>query len=267
MTRSASEAHTFAVCAYGQSPFLTECLDSVFNQEDSGSEVYIATSTPSAYLEDVARQYGVSLYANDGESGIGQDWNFAYSCSMRDYVTIAHQDDIYCPGYAGSAVSALGSADDSVLYCCDYGELRSGERVDVNANLRVKRRLLKPLSKPDHEKSKFARWKALAFGSAICCPSVCLNKAVCGDNPFKTEMKCSLDWDTWETLSHKSGGFYYAPEILMYHRIHEESATTKLIENNTRSQEDRVLFGRLWPRPIAAGLAAVYSRSLKSNEV
>ena len=38
--------------------------------------------------------------------GIGQDWNFAYSQATADYVTITHQDDIYCPRYASAATSS-----------------------------------------------------------------------------------------------------------------------------------------------------------------
>ena len=107
----ANVRHTFAICAYGKSEYLTECIESVLNQEGVRSEVYIATSTPSDWLSDIANRYGLPVYVNDGEHGIGQDWNFAYSKATGDYVTIAHQDDVYCPGYAAEALRAFQRAN------------------------------------------------------------------------------------------------------------------------------------------------------------
>ena len=80
-------------------------------------------------------------------------------------------------------------------------------------------------------------------------------------------MRCSLDWDTWERISRLEGDFVYAPQLLMYHRIHEDSATTALIADHTRSDEDLELFERFWPRPVARLIHARYARSLQSNEL
>jgi len=259
--------HSFAVCAYKKSPYLRECLDSLMAQEGRKSEVLIATSTPSGWLDEVAADYGVPIFVNTGEHGIGQDWNFAVSRASGDYVTIAHQDDIYLPRYAATAVSMLGRTVSSLLFCCDYGELRNGERVDDNRILRVKRRLLAPLRDGRHASNIHTRRWALAFGSSICCPSVTLNRVNCGDAPYKVEMSCSLDWDTWETLSKREGEFYYSSDILMCHRIHEGSATTSLIRSNKRATEDRQMLERFWPKPVAGLIDRFYSRSEKSNEL
>lgn len=259
--------HSFAVCAYGESPYLRECLDSVFNQEQKGSEVFLATSTPSAWLDSIAEEYGISVYVNHGEHGIGQDWNFAYACAQGNYVTIVHQDDMYLPGYAAEALCVLDRHADSLIFFSDYGELRAGKRVDTSANLRIKRMLLHPLRNEKHGKVARFKRRALAFGSAICCPAVTFNRTTCPNPPFMTRMRCSLDWDTWEHLARLDGGFYYSDRILMYHRIHGGSATTELIANNTRATEDAEMFARFWPTPIARILARAYSTSEKSNDL
>lgn len=158
MERNGAPQHAFAVCAYGRSPYLTECLDSLVAQSGGvGSEVFIATSTPSPWLSQVAESYGVPLYVNEGEAGIGQDWNFAYSHARAPFVTIAHQDDVYCPEYAVHAVRALESDVRSLIYFTNYGELRHGERVDDNELLRVKRRLLSPLRKRSNASKRWAK--------------------------------------------------------------------------------------------------------------
>ena len=47
------------------------------------------------------------------------------------------------------------------------------------------------------------------------------------DLSFDTSFKCNLDWDYWERASKIKGNFVYIPKILMTHRIHESSETTK----------------------------------------
>jgi hypothetical protein len=53
--------HTFVVMAYGNSPFLPECLDSLLCQTVRG-EICIATSTPSGYLSEQAMRAGATLF-------------------------------------------------------------------------------------------------------------------------------------------------------------------------------------------------------------
>ena len=55
----------------------------------------MATSTPNEWIQGLAEKYEIPLYINTGEGGIAQDWNFAYRQAKTDYITIAHQDDIY----------------------------------------------------------------------------------------------------------------------------------------------------------------------------
>lgn len=53
----------------------------------------------------------------------------------------------------------------------------------------------------------------------------------------------------------------------MYNRIHPDSETTKLVENSIRKKEDREMFEKFWPKPIAGILAGFYTKSEKSNDL
>ena len=64
-------------------------------------------------------------------------------------------------------------------------------------------------------------------------------------------MKCDLDWDTWYEFSKSDHRFLYINKPIMKHRIHEESETSNLIENNIRLEEDLEMLKKLWPKPIA----------------
>ena len=90
--------HTFAICAYKESPYLEECIKSLKNQTVK-SNIIMATSTPNDHIKNLAQKYEIQLFINNGEKGIGQDWNFAVSNTKTDYVTVAHQDDVYCENY------------------------------------------------------------------------------------------------------------------------------------------------------------------------
>ena len=91
--------HTFVICAYKESEYLEECIQSLVNQT-LRSEIIMVTSTPNEYIEMMSKKYDIPLFVNEGEGGITQDWNFALSRVDTRFATIAHQDDIYEPSYA-----------------------------------------------------------------------------------------------------------------------------------------------------------------------
>ena len=86
--------HTFIVCAYGESPYLEECVKSLVVQ-NVNSRILIATSTPNSLIKAISSKYDLPLLVRDGKSGIADDWNFAISCAETDLATVAHQDDMY----------------------------------------------------------------------------------------------------------------------------------------------------------------------------
>lgn len=256
--------HTFVICAYKESPYLEECINSIINQRIK-SNIIITTSTPNEYIKSLAEKYSLNLYINEGESGIGQDWNFGITKVSTDYFTIIHQDDVYKPNYLEEIVKRIEKNKDFVIAFTDYREIKNGKEIELTKNLKIKKILLFPLKISG--KSKFAKRCALAFGSAICCPSVTINKKITGENPYKTEFKCDLDWDTWDKMSKYKERFLYISKELMQHRIHEESETTNLIQDNTRLKEDFLMFKRYWPEPIAKLLMKFYGKAIETNQI
>lgn len=254
--------HTFAICAYKESQYLEECIKSLKNQTIK-SNIIMATSTPNDYIKNLAKKYEIELFVNDGEKGIGQDWNFAVSKTKTDYVTVAHQDDIYCETYLEEIVNKLEKGKDFIIAFSDYNEIKNGETIPLTTNLKIKKILLFPLR--INNKWKISKKFALAFGSSICCPAVTVNTKVLGKKPYKTELKCDLDWDSWYEFSKIKGRFLYINKPLMKHRIHEESETSNLIQNNTRLEEDFLMFKKFWPEWIAKILMKKYKNAIKTN--
>ena len=258
--------HTFAICAYKESRYLEECINSVLNQEEK-SKVIICTATPNEYVSNLAKKYNIELFVRDGKPGIQEDWNFAYSCADTKYVTITHQDDIYCKEYGKKIHEFIKEDRKQIILFSDYRELKNNRVIPLTINLKIKKIMLFPLRASIFRSSKFVRKFILSLGSPICCPAVTYNKENNDEKVFTSERKCSLDWDTWYKLSKKDGEFVFIKDELVYHRIHEESETTNSIENNVRQSEDYTMFRKFWPKFIAKFLSRMYNNSLNTNNV
>lgn len=259
--------HTFALCAYGESPYLEECIRSLKAQTVQ-SNILIATSTPSQTIDRLASEYQIPVFVNSVQNGIGSDWNFAYNSAVTALVTITHQDDLYEAQYTANLLRDLNEAEEPIIWFCDYFEFRNGERVRSNRNLRIKEVMLAPFRIKRLQSSRFIRRRILSLGSPICCPSVTYVRENAGlRDIFSTEMKVSLDWDQWEKQSRKKGAFVYCPNPLMSHRIHEASATSELIASSTRSREDHEMYRRFWPGWAADLLERAYAKSENSNKI
>ena len=256
--------HTFVICAYKESKYLEECIKSVVNQTVK-SNIFISTSTPNEFIDNLAQKYDIPIFVNEGESGIGQDWNFGVSQTKTDYVTIAHQDDTYSSTYLEEIVKKLEKGKDFLIAFTDYNEIKNEKIIPLTTNLKIKKFLLSPLK--FNGKLRINKKISIAFGSSICCPSVTINTKILGKTPYKTKMKCDLDWDSWYEFSKIKGRFLYINKPLMQHRIHEESETSNLIENNIRLEEDYEMFKRFWPNWIAKKLMNKYKNARKTNKV
>lgn len=257
--------HTFVVCAYGESPYLPECLASLRAQTVRTS-VLVATSTPNEGIERAARDAGVPLHVSGEAPGIAHDWNYALSLARTPLATIAHQDDTYEPGYVEHMLAAMSAARRPLIYFTNYGELRGGEKVDDDLLLRVKRLLLRRLRRAGgSSEARSVKRSALSMGSAVCCPSVTFNLPLLPSPVFVSQMRSNLDWEAWEKISLLDGSFVYDDAILMHHRIHEGSETSALIKDNTRTAEDLAMLEKFWPAPVARLINVAYSLGQRSN--
>ena len=260
----AAQDHTWVICAYRESPFLKDCIESLKAQTVQ-SGIRMITSTPCDYLDNLAGQYDIPLYVNTGKAGISGDWNFALSQAKTPLVTLAHQDDCYEPVYVQQMLEKVNAARRPIWYFTNYGELRNGKRVCENRLLRIKRIMLWPVRL--FPMWKWARRRSLSCGNPICCPSVTYISGIMQDHPFGDHYKSNLDWEQAEILSRLPGSFVYNPHILMFHRIHEESTTSELINQHGRHQEDYEMMCKFWPKGIAKRLSKVYGASENSNKV
>ena len=258
--------HTFAICAYKESPYLEECIQSL-KAQTMKSQIILATSTPNEYIDSLGKKYNIPVFVNTGESGITQDWNFAYRQCKTKYITIAHQDDVYSKEYVEHLTALMEKSKLPLIAFSDYAELRNGDIIKKNKLLKIKRLMLIPMRVKAFQSIKFVRRRILSFGCPICCPSVMFAKDNLPKEIFQHGFRSNEDWEAWERISHFKGDFLYDSNILMFHRIHEDSETTKILEDSARGDEDIVMYEKFWPSPIAKIIAKLYATSEKSNDI
>ena len=64
--------HSFAICAYKDSPYLEACIRSLKAQTVK-SDILLCTSTPSPFIKELCERYGIPMFIRHGESNIRDD--------------------------------------------------------------------------------------------------------------------------------------------------------------------------------------------------
>jgi hypothetical protein len=265
---SAPFNHAFVIPAYGQSPHIGECIESILQQSMGTPNILLGTSTPSLYLEEVASRYGLTVHLNSRRSNIASDWNFVMQATDAHFITVAHQDDVYDAEYLAAMMKLAKGYPDFVLAFSDYGErTNSGPRNEA-INLKIKRLLCERAfqGSPSISSTRKKR-RLLSLGNPICCPSVMLNRLAAPHFVFSESLKTNLDWDAWLRLADQPGDYLYCREKLISKRVHPKSETSVTIASRVRQNEDRRMFERFWPAPVAMLLSTVYSLGYIANKV
>jgi glycosyltransferase involved in cell wall biosynthesis len=240
-------SHTFVICAYKESEYLEDMVRSIMAQTVS-SKVLMTTSTPNAYIRNIADKYHIELKVRDGRPDIRDDWNFAYNSAETEWVTLAHQDDMYSLDYVAEMVKKLNDTPDAIAFLTDYIPIKHNSIGSRDENSKIRRFLRRPLLNQRMARSPFWKKEILAFGNSICCPSVTYHKSVLGPSFFTTDLKYNIDWDTFLKFSKIKGSIAYVDKPLTFYRISDEATSAAWIKNHTREREDRILFSKFWPK-------------------
>lgn len=245
-----SPIHTFAICAYKDSPYLEACIRSLKGQTVT-ADIICCTSTPSPFLAQLTKKYDIPLFVRHGESNIKEDWLFAYRMAKGRLVTIAHQDDIYRKDYGQELLKAFRRYPDLTVFASDYLTLKMTERgtkVEViNPVWLVKKILRLPLRLHFLAHLKPVKRSSVVFGNSICCPACTYHKARIGEQIFQSDYDFALDWDNLYELAGREGRFICAEKPLFAYRVHEGATTKACIEDNRREEEEQSMFQKMWP--------------------
>ncbi len=249
--------HCFMVVAFGDSPFLVDCLTSLKSQTRA-SRICVATSTPSNHIIRVAARFDAPVIVNFGGASIADDWNFALDVADARYVTLAHQDDVYFPTFTARSLEALGALASSVFCFTGYREI-ADDGSPRHSKISIVKHLLDRAILGRRTRVGGARLRAfLSLGNPLACSSVTFDCQRVGAFAFSNEYRSNLDWDAWLRLLSAGGVFARLPDKLVGRRHNLLTATSRLIREGVRQDEDLALFRRLWPSPVGEIIAQTY---------
>lgn len=254
---------TIVICAYKECEYLGEAVKSAVNQAVPVN-VVISTSTPNDYIKGIATQYNLPVWVNT-DGGHAKDYNFAIKQTPTDICIMFHQDDVYSEDFVKKSLEALNTAKDPIIAFTNYKEIHDGE-IDKKdtALVKIKRILLIPINSKKLRGTVFGKRLILRFGDPICHPSTIYVKNKMPEEVFRDRFISAMDWDFFERVSKTPGEFVYVKDVLFFHRMHKETATTKVLENtNNRYTEEIEIFNRFWPMWIAKIIKHFYSKSNK----
>lgn len=271
-----SRPHAFVICAYGNSPYLEECIRSL-KEQSVKTDILLCTSTPSGYIEKLTEKYRIPMYVREGKSGIREDWLFALETAGKDHclVTIAHQDDRYHRHYVKTLLEAWEDWPDMTVFASDYVVLKTREEhlpdgtlypvwtvVKAADRVRFVKKLLRmPLRFRFLADRRWIKQSALVLGNSVCCPSCTYNCEILGVDLFRSGYAFVLDWDNLWELAGRSGRFVMEEKPLIAYRVHDGAATKQCIENNRRTEEETAMFRKLWPAWAADLLMKFYKKA------
>ncbi|MGL5433935.1 MAG: glycosyltransferase [Lachnospiraceae bacterium] len=253
-------SHTFAICAYKDSPYLEDCIKSL-KRQSVPADIILCTSTPSKYIRALADVYELPLFVRQGKSHIQDDWNFAYQKADTRLVTIAHQDDCYHRDYLKTVRQSWEEYPDITVFTSDCAILKDQEPQKPGAVQFVKHVLRIPLRFHSLSHIEWIKKLPLRFGNSIICPSCTYDKEALGEPLFNSPYEFALDWDTMWKLAEAPGRFFCVEKPLIRYRIHEEAATKACIQNHRRVEEETLMYEKMWPRPLVHILMFFYKKA------
>ncbi|MCD8370632.1 MAG: glycosyltransferase family 2 protein [Clostridiales bacterium] len=249
--------HTFAVCAYGDSPYLEACVRSL-KRQSLPTKIILCTSTPSRYIRAVAEVYSLPLFVREGPSNIRDDWNFAYEKAGDGLVTIAHQDDCYHRDYARTVQECWKNYPDTTVFSTDCVIIK-GNTIQKQGLIHLVKSLLRlPLRLRRLADRTFVKRAALCLGNPVICPSCTYDKDALGMPLFDSPYSFALDWDTMWQLATRPGRFICEERPLLRYRIHDGATTKACIENRSRAADETAMYGKIWPKPVVRLLMFFY---------
>lgn len=252
---------TVVICAYKECKTLEDCIQSITGQTEK-PRLMISTSTPNDYIRGLAEKYQLEVRVNP-EGGHVKDYNFALNQIRTPLGMLAHQDDLLHPMFVEKNIQALNRAKHPILAFSNYIEMHN-DIVDKKASglVKIKRMLVWPARVPGFRRTVFNKRILQCLGNPITHPSVVCVMSEIPQPCFEERFRASMDWDLWERLSHKKGEFVYIKDVVLYHRMNDENATSILLENtNCRYEEEFEIMNRFWPKWITRIIMKFYSKS------
>ena len=250
----------------GLPPIWSPVLKSLRAQTEP-SKIILCTSTPSPFLEKMGERYGIPLYVREGESNIKDDWNFAWEMAEGDFVTLAHQDDLYHKNYTKELRAAVERFPDLTVFTSDYVIIKGKKLIEADRMLWVKRFLRLPLRIPALGHLSWVKDPSPDVWKSHLLPGHHLLQKAAGGASHPLGLPVCLRLGEYAAAGQKAraagsvwSGHFYTTGFTT------GAATKACMRDHRREREEQEMFERFWPRPLVELLMKGYRTAYKEYD-
>lgn len=227
---------TFVMPLYNGARHLREAIASIVQQ---GARLICVDDASTDDSAAIVRECGVELVQNPTRLGLAGNWNRCVELVTTPAFVLAHQDDVYEPGYAAMMLPLLESHPRAFLAHCKTTSIDGEGRTVTTPAARYKESLW-PREDP-YEEDTAGGIPRLARGNFIVAPSVIFRTtAVRAIGPF-SPLQFVTDWEYW--FRGLLAGYTIAgtQQRLVRFRRHEGTATRATERTMERYREEIAL--------------------------
>jgi len=259
----------FAIPYYRNRGYLREAIESVRAQTHADWELLVVDDAGPEPADDLVAAYDdprMHYVRHDANLGMTANWNACLRLATAPLTTLLHQDDRLLPRYAERVLEAARRSPGAAAYFTDVRVIGTEGGSTMTAADLAKRFSRRP--RHDYDLSGDEGMASIIGNNYIFCPSMCLDRAVVGPDPFDAgwSQVQDLDFTTRQFLLGRT--LHSIREVLFEYRRHESNQTQANTLDATRFVEELELHRLLeirardrgWPRSERAARRRVMVR-------
>jgi len=247
----------FAIPYFHNRDYLREAIDSVRAQTHEDWELLVVDDAGPEPAEDLVAAYGdarMRYLRHEVNVGMTANWNACLRLARAPLTTLLHQDDRLLPRYAERVLAASRRSPGAAAYFTDVRVIGDDGSATMTAADLAKRFSRRP--KDDYDLAGDEGMASIISNNYIFCPSMCLDRAVVGPDPFDARWSQVQDLDFTTRQFLRGGTLHSIREVLFEYRRHESNQTQANTLDATRFVEELELHRLLetrasergWPR-------------------
>lgn len=199
---------SIVIPVYNGEDYIGQAIDSALSQTYKNIEIIVVNDGSSDNTEKIVKSYGGKLkYYKKENGGVATALNLGIEKMTGDYFSWLSHDDLYEKDKISKQIAKLSECDDKTILFSNYNVIN--EKGETTASVLLNHDLLKE----HHEKALF---NGMINGITLLIPVRALKD--CGY--FKSELKCTQDYDLWYRMLLKGYRFYHINESFVRSRVH-----------------------------------------------
>jgi glycosyltransferase involved in cell wall biosynthesis len=231
--------HIF-VPAYGESPYLEECLDSINRNTDYlVSCTVLDDGSPTGNIRNTVEKFGgrFEYIRNDSNIGLAQNFQKAFDLSTSLYTVIMGSDDVIGPGYIEQLTEASEKFPSASLFQPRVTVINESSQVFKSFPDLVKN-LINPGN--HHLKVYDGRriLRRILVGDFFYFPAIAWKTEILQNYRLKPQLKTAVDLDVIARLAIADNTFVLGGQNAFKYRRHSQSVSMELGKGFERSMEE-----------------------------